>query len=1214
MRYFIRYALIFFVNLSVFSQNTGLQEVKGRVINQFTGEPIPLCNITIESSTIGTASNELGEFIINIDSLPVTLFFSHLNHVKQKVEISNTSEIVVELIPLTTQLNEVIVSSNKKDKYAIELAKKAYLKALQKSAKSSYGKAFYRQKSKNGESYSEFSEIIYDIKYNASKIEDWNILEGRYALKTGGVHNKNFTLLSRLLTTVQPATDELVFPMHPEFESYYNLRIIDYIEAENEKIAVILFKPKENSMVPTFEAEVYVNTKTFNILKISGALLRDDLKLVRLAEKRSHWQNYLLTYEIAYLQENINDRTTIDYIKIDNTFDYYKNDSLKFKVDTKSNLTFFEHYRPTSRKKLGGQFYSKRSDWQQLNKIGYNKQFWEENPIVRRTGIEEGVISSFEKNNSFGTIFLNSQDQISLFQSDLADDPIIKELGSKFNLYNNANPIEKIYLHTDKDLFSNGEYLWYSAYTVLGPFHHYSLASKVLHIDLIGPNNRVISSQTNEIVEGRSAGSIKLPNNISTGNYQLRAYTSWMRNFDHEFFFTKPIRILGNNNNQTETPNAEKIDLQFFPEGGHMVNGLTSLIAFKAIGNDGEERKIRGIIIDSKDQTVAQINTIENGAGYFHLKPLIEESYKAQLSDGTEYALPEILNQGYTMTINNLSTKSIAVKVQASKNLRENPFYIVGHVNNKKYYQAKFSFGDDSSVSLEVPKNWVPSGVMTLTLLDEDLKPWCERIAFINNQEELVITTKTNPLEFEKRAKITLDVHVTDMRGNPISTNLSLAVTDASQVFKNKESDNILTYLLLQSDLKGHIVNPGKYFINQNRATLHGLDLVLLTHGWRKFPWIEVDKTSNNPKEFPFSKGLDISGIAKGVSGKPMTNATLNVIAKSNENLEMFSTITSPEGKFSIPNFNFKDTTEIAFNALNKRKTPIDVQITLDHNKVVLPLPKFKGKQTVKDTEEIRQYSNYSATRKNMRLIYEFRNATELEEVVLTEKIKKNNTAALPSRYGQKPDATLFTEDTRESGLNLIDYIRRFAGVTVSGSLPNYFVSIRQEGTPLWVLNGVPLDKGAPQGIGVEESLNSALVPAQVATMDISNVERVELLKGPSATVWGMQGANGVFLVYTKRGESVTPDSVLSPSFSIFGHAAKRVFYSPKYDSKIDGQDAPDYRATIYWNPSFTTDRNGNARLEFFNSDNAKKLQISIEGLNSEGIPGTYLKTLGVID
>ncbi|MCK5443748.1 MAG: TonB-dependent receptor plug domain-containing protein, partial [Maribacter sp.] len=256
-----------------------------------------------------------------------------------------------------------------------------------------------------------------------------------------------------------------------------------------------------------------------------------------------------------------------------------------------------------------------------------------------------------------------------------------------------------------------------------------------------------------------------------------------------------------------------------------------------------------------------------------------------------------------------------------------------------------------------------------------------------------------------------------------------------------------------------------------------------------------------------------------------------------------------------------------------------------------------------------KEYSNFSATRKNMRLIYDSQNATELEEVVVTKIIPKKIEPSRPSSLGQTPDATLYTKDTRETGLALLYYIRRFASVMVYGSFPNFKVSIRGGGTPLWVLNGVPLSKGGPQGIGIEASLIPAAVPPQIATMDISNVERVELLKGPAAAIWGSRGANGVFLVYTKLGGG--SKLKLSPEFDIAGHAADREFYSPNYSVKLDRHSLPDYRATLYWNPSFRTDNNGNARLLFYNSDNAEQIQVAIEGLSAQGTPGAYLKTFG---
>ena len=1210
-------------------------EINGRIIDQHTGTPIPFCNISIASSTIGSASNELGEFMIKVDSLPVQLVFSHLNYEKHEVQVTQTSPLNISLIPLTNKLKGVTVSGAKKDRYALELARNAYQKTTLNLSKSKYGKAFYRQKSKNGSSYSEFSEIIYDIRYGAEGIKDWSILEGRYALKSGGVHNKNFTLLSRLLAPIQPETDELVFPMHPDLDSFYDLRIIDYIESENQTIAVVWFKPKKNPTIPTFEAEVYIDTKTFDILKISGEITRDDLKLVRLAEKKSTWKDYALGYEIAY-QIGDDNSTMIDYIKIDNQFDYYKNDSLNFQVTSNSILTFIEHYTPTKRKKLGGQFYKKRSDWENLNEIGYNKKFWEENPIVKRTGVEEEVISSFEADNAFGTLFLNGEDQISLMQNDIAEDPFIRELGTKVNFFNNYNPIEKVFLHTDKDLFSSGEHIWYSGYTVLGSYHNYSLASKVLHVDLISPDNMIVSSQTNEILDGRSSGSISLPKDLKSGNYQLRAYTQWMRNFDHDFFFTKKIKVLGDTQSKRIVFNDDDIDLQFFPEGGHMVNGLIGLVAFKAIGSDGKEKNIKGSIIDSKGSVVARLQTIDRGAGYFHIEPKAGEQYTAQLKEGGGFELPEALDQGYGMTITNVNPNSIDVKVQASIPLRDKSFYIVGHINNRKYYQGKFNFGEKSLVDFEIPKNWMPSGVLTLTLFDENKKPWCERIVFINNQEELVITAQTQSDQLEKRTKVAMDIRVTDTRGNPISTALSMSVTDAGQLMKNEHSGNILTHLLLQSDVKGEIESPGLFFQDQKRSTLHRLDLVMLTHGWRRFSWPEIKDYSPKDNKFLFAKGLPITGMARGKFDNPLRNKNMTAIAKSGDDIGMFSFTSDKDGKFLISNFNFKGPTSLVFKAFDKKRQ-LNLKMTLDSTIAKLPISNYNGLEFVHN-QDTQEYSDYSDTRRRMDSLYEAEITTQLDEVVVTEKKIAPVSKYRPSELGATPDATVYTENNR-AVFSLLHLVSLFPSVSVMGSV----VSIRNQGTPLWVIDGIPVYSDTPNifdvarqaqrdmrdairsqdgpgsqaaipkvTIATEALVSARPVPTEIATMDTFSVERVEMLRGASAVIYGSRGANGVFLVYTKRGGAT--ELATEPDFTVMGHANPREFYSPKYDTANELNAAPDHRATLYWNPAILTDEEGNANIEFYNSDSAEEIQIAIQGLSETGIPGTYLKTIGKED
>ncbi|MGI9550064.1 MAG: hypothetical protein ACR2MT_02600, partial [Aurantibacter sp.] len=149
---------------------------------------------------------------------------------------------------------------------------------------------------------------------------------------------------------------------------------------------------------------------------------------------------------------------------------------------------------------------------------------------------------------SISLIVQQAQEQDSIQPSKTSKDPFINRLNSKTERHNAYNPIEKVFLHTDKSMFSTGETVWYSAYVVIGPLHRYTDGSKVIHVDLIGPDGEIAVSQTHALINGKSSGALKIPNSLPEGNYQLRSYTRWMQNYDTNFFFTKELSILNRQN------------------------------------------------------------------------------------------------------------------------------------------------------------------------------------------------------------------------------------------------------------------------------------------------------------------------------------------------------------------------------------------------------------------------------------------------------------------------------------------------------------------------------------------------------------------------------------------------------------------------------------------------------------------------------------------
>lgn len=1217
-------------------------QISGKVVDKDTQEPIAYCNISLFSSSIGTSTNELGEFVLTVDSLPAQLVFSHLNYGQQSFEITDGSGIQISLKPLTIDVEEVMVEAAKKNSFTLELAKKAFKKAEKASDINHFSHAFYRQKSKNGEDYSEFLEIFYDIRYSSSGIKDWDIIEGRYALKDNEINNRNFTLFSRILKPLQPNTDELIFPMHPNLEAHYRLKIIDIVQSGNSKIAQIHFEPLQIESTPTFKGEVYIDINTHDISKIKGEVSRDDLNLVQLTTKDGFWKDYAITYDINYRRDSLS-RSLLDYIKVDQTFDCYKKDSLQYRTSTTSFLTFYEHYTSPTRKILGGPLRFGKKDWKKLDEIGYNEQFWKNNPIVKRTPKEEDIISSFEKKNAFRSIFFNSAENIALLSANISNDPFIKKLNAKVPLFNKNNLTEKVFLHTDKDLYSAREIIWYSAYVTLGSDHQLSNASSVLHVDLIGPENVILKTQTHELINGRASGSIELPKDIQSGTYQLRSYTQWMRNFSSEFFFTKNIQILNETKKSVGLNNTiNEVDVQFFPEGGHLVEGISQRIAFKATGSDGHDSDIMGRVLDASGKQAAVFTTLDRGSGFFHLLPKKDGQYIAVLDNGNRYPLPKVMPTGYALSVENSNYKSIKVRVQATTLLRGKAFYIVAYMNQKKYYQGKFEFKNDDIIRFEIPKTKMPSGVLTITLFDENEKPWCERPVFVNNQEELLIRTRFSEQKFARRSKIALQVNITDTNGNPVPTDFSIAVTDAAQVRKGSGAENILTHILLQSDLKGNISEPGLLFIDKKRATLNALDLVMLTHGWRKFDWPSIWNSDAQERNFNFSKGLIISGMAQKLHGKPLSNKMLRVVAKSDNNLSVFSTPISDKGNFEITDFHSDGKTELVFNAFNASDNQVDLKITLDEKTIIVvpPIPEFSS-PLFRLTDKIEEYSTYSSVRTKMDSIYGLTNVTKLDEVIVSaQKIDKE--FETPSMTDFPADLTVYAKDKRPL-VDIFSLLRGLPGVRLRGAGYNTTVSLRNNADPpLWIFNSTPVSSGGASsnagpsnlsasigntgiqnmgntGIQNISGLNqsgpnsiysevSSSIPDFVHSIDVNSIEKIEVHIGSSAaSISGLRGGKGVIIIYTQlhtRGKKS-----ISPRFDIYGHASVREFYSPKYDIKQDVHATPDYRATLYWNPSVITDENGNAIIEFFNSDTANQIQLSIEGMSADGTLGTYLET-----
>jgi alpha-2-macroglobulin-like protein len=296
-----------------------------------------------------------------------------------------------------------------------------------------------------------------------------------------------------------------------------------------------------------------------------------------------------------------------------------------------------------------------------------------------------------------------------------------------------------------------------------------------------------------------------------------------------------------------------QIDLQFLPEGGDLITETENNCAFKAINEFGKPADITGTVFNSKHQLITTFKSYHQGMGAFKFIPKKGEKYYA-LIDRPEgilqlYPLPTVIDSGFMMTIphpldfiNPLKNNTGKIKIYSSK---ISMVGIMGQTNGKVYFNKNMLLQKGDNF-IEIPLEAFPSGVAKFTLFTNNNIETCERLVFIKKDQKLKIELSTDKNNYAPREKVTLKIKTTSQDGKPVSSSLGIAVVDNKLLsLADDKSDNILSYLLLSSELTGKIEEPKFYFDSTETKADSALDYLLLTQGWRRFTWKEIAEKNN---------------------------------------------------------------------------------------------------------------------------------------------------------------------------------------------------------------------------------------------------------------------------------------------------------------------------------------------------------------------------------
>ena len=736
---------------------------------------------------------------------------------------------------------------------------------------------------------------------------------------------------------------------------------------------------------------------------------------------------------------------------------------------------------------------------------------------------------------------------------------------------------------------------------------------KQVEVYLLNNNKRIMRAELQTTVDGRIETRIPLGNTNLTGRYSF---------------------VIVDKNDKTRSAilavslqETNEVDLQLMPEGGYLVNGIYGKVAFKAIGADGMGRNLTGKIINSKGESILTFNTIHKGMGNFFLLPQKGETYAAVFNiNGKEVKrpLPIAKDEGTTLRIDHLSIPdSIIVYVKASELKRTDGYFLLAQSAGESIMEITLNLKNGFSI-LKIPKKDFPDGVIHFTLFSPESLPLNERQALLNHAQKIQLHVTSNKNSYTPRDSINLEITATKEDGSPLSGSFSMAVTDESQVKQDLYPDHIVSYFLLQSEIKGNVEDAAWYFSDQNTAKLVALDQLLLTQGWVGYEWDKVFKPNLLPK-FKAEKDNLIEGRLTQLM-KPASNINLTLLSLG-KNIFVTDTVSDAEGKFVFKDIPLFDTVAYSIKIKNAKGKTSGANIMVNefvHAKDITSIEPIKPWYNNPDSTLLNYYHTIVKKEKEFTVSI---SGTTLNEVEIKGKKKLKDfieTTAWDSKLFMEINEAEMKKNPQKTLFDLLK--EKIPGLTIgtfwtnacSGrpgqhSFPNYVI-----GTSL--VSHIMIDKSnthlAATGIDDEYNSNKDGVSKTAIEPDVFSTNQYILNHLSAAEIVNIniyKGCAYYFLEITTRsgkGPWIAP----TPGMYVFRplpiYQAKD-FYSPKYRADKSGT-LSDFRSTIFWDANLVTDENGKAKVSFYAADLPSTYSIKIEGTDLLGRFGFVTKKINI--
>ena len=625
-------------------------------------------------------------------------------------------------------------------------------------------------------------------------------------------------------------------------------------------------------------------------------------------------------------------------------------------------------------------------------------------------------------------------------------------------------------------------------------------------------------------------------------------------------------------------------DVKFFPEGGALLSIPHQNVAFKAQGADGFSKEVEGFLFNSKGDTLTNFRSEHNGMGIFTMNPVNNETYYVTVrtndSITKRFDLPAIEPKGISIAMSHYK-QEIRYEIQKTEATEwPQKLFLLAHTRGKlailQPINPKRTFG-------KMNDSLFTEGITHFMLIDEQGNALSERLIFVPDHKPNQWQITTDQPTYGKREKVSLQIAAKDNEGNPVEGTFSVSITDRKSIQPDSLADNILSNLLLTSDLKGYVEDPAYYFLNQDARTLRSIDYLMMTHGWRRHKMENVLRTPSLNFTNYIEKGQTISGRIMGFFGANVKKGPICVLAPKYNIIA--TTETDEKGQF-IVNTSFRDSTTFLVQARTK-KGFAGVDILMDPPQYPVAThkaPYFNGATTFMEDYLMNTRDQYYMEG-GMRVY-------NLKEVTVTAKRERPSSKSI---YTGGINTYTVEEDRLQGyGQTAFDAASRLPSVTITNGSE---IHIRNNSEPaIIVIDDI-----------VYEDASDILKDIQV-----SDMSSISLLRGADAVILGPRASGGAVVITLKdpRNLPARPAQGII-TYTPLGYSESVEFYHPTYDTpeKKNAQRS-DFRSTVYWNPELRLDAEGKATIEYYTPDSTAPEDIIIEGVDKNGKVCRILQTI----